>query len=200
MSQYFEIKYDADIYPDRWHLDCPIDEFGNLIDANLLPKRGAYIGPCLMKVKVDMDFPGRKLDFSFGSFDFLMVSGRVADLIEMHGGRVQRYPIVLKPFQESGYEVIFTLDAPKGLIDLSRANEYEFFDSDDLRVDMRYGGIQPRQKGMLRKIYPLYLKRDYISGLEFFRLWEYPGIIISSSLKIAFESIGVTGIKYRAVT
>lgn len=200
MTKYFEIKYDHAIYPDRWHLDCIVDEHGNCVDANLLPKRGPYVGPRLEKVKINIEFPGKKLDFSFGSFDFLMVSSRVADLIESYGGKIQRYPVTLEPLHETGYEVIFTLDAPKGLVDFSRVSEYEFFESDDSRVEMHYGGIRPRQKGMLRKIYDLYLQQENIHELEFFRLWEYPSIIISESLKNAFELIGVTGIKYRSVT
>jgi len=197
MMKFYELYFDAERFPDRWHLDDPIDEAGNILDANMLPDRGPYTGPRIAKVQIDTRYPGRPLDFSFGSFDFVMVRSLVADMIEAHGGRIQRFPVTLEPTGEAGHEVIFTLDAPKGLIDLSRANEYEFYDRDDLLVEMPYGGVMPRQKGMLYKIYKLYLLPERAKGFEFFRPWEYPELIISDSLKFAFEDAGVTGIAYR---
>lgn len=200
MTQFYEIRYDPVNYPDRWHLDDPIDEFNAVMDANMLPKRGPYIGPRISKVQIDTRYPGRPLDFSFGYFDFILLRTHVADLIESHGGRIQRFPVTLDPTGEAGYEVIFTLDAPKGLIDLSRAEEYEFFEADDPRVEMRYGGIPPRQRGMLYKIYDLYLDPHKAESMEFFRPWEHASLIVSESLKNAFEAAAVTGIKYRLVT
>jgi hypothetical protein len=98
------------------------------------------------------------------------------------------------------YEITFTLDAPKGLIDISRAEEFEFFEADDMRVQMPYGGIAPRQKGMLYKVYDLYIDAERAQGLTIFRPWEYPSLIISGELKHAFEAAGVTGIQYRLVS
>lgn len=195
--RFFEIRYDAERFPDRWHLDGPIDDAGNTMDANMMPRRGPYVGPRIDKVLIDTRYPGRPLDFSFGYFDFILVTTLVAEMIEAWGGRIQRYPVTLEPTGESGFEVIFTLDAPKGLIDLSRADEYEFYEADDPHIEMRYGGVPPRQKGMLYKIYHLYLDPEKAKGMEFFRPWEYPSLIITESLKNAFESAGVTGIKYR---
>ena len=197
MSDFFEIRYDAEKCPDRWHLDNPIDDQGNFIDASMLPRRGPYVGPRIAKVQIDTRYPGRPLDFSFGYFDFILLSTRVADLIESHGGRIQRFPVTLEPTGDQGYEVIFTLDSPKGVIDISRAEEFEFFEADDLRVEIRYGGIPPRQKGMLYKIYDLYIDSDKAKGICFFRPWEYASLIISEDIKSAFESAGVTGIRYR---
>ena len=200
MTEFFRVRFDADRYPDRWHLDDPIDESGNVMDANMLPDRGPYVGPRIAKVQIDTRYPGRPLDFSFGYFDFLMLRSWVSDIIESHGGKIQRFPVTLEPTGEDGYEVIFTLDAPKGLIDLNRAEEYEFYEADDPRVEMRYGGIVPRQKGMLYKVYNLYIDPNKAHGMEFFRPWEYPSLIVSGALRSAFEEAGVTGITYRAVS
>lgn len=200
MSQFFEVYFDAEQYPDRWHLDDPIDEFGNIMDANLLPQAGPYVGPRITKVQIDTRYPGRPLDFSFGYFNFLMLKGWVADIIENQGGKIQRFPIVLEPTGETGYEVVFTLDAPKGLIDLSRADVYEYYKEDDPEVELRYGGIAPRQKGMLYRLRPFYVCADKASGLKFFRPWEKNILVVSDSLKSAFEEAGVTGITYRAVS
>lgn len=200
MNDFFEIQYDWDSYPDRWHLDNPIDENGNIIDANLLPRRGNYVGQDIKKVLIDTKFPGRKLDFSFGYFNLILVKKNVADIIESNGGNIQRFPVNLDPTQEYGYEVIFILDAPAGCVDISRAEEFEFFEEDDKRVKTPYGGIPSRQKGMLYKIYDLYIKKDKVLGLNIFSPWEYPCVIVSEKLKSEFESSGVTGIKYRAVT
>lgn len=200
MKSFFELRLDASTYPDMWQLRFPIDDEGNNLDPNMLPDRGPYIGPRIAKVQVDTRYPGRPLDFSFGYFDFILLRTPVADLIESHGGRIQRFPVTLEPTGEAGYEVIFTLDAPKGLIDLSRAEEYEFYEADDPRVEMRYGVIAPRQKGMLYKIYDLYLDPRKAEGMEFFRPWEYASLIVSEKLKNAFEAAGVSGIKYRLVT
>lgn len=200
MMKYFELYFDAERFPDRWHLDDPIDEFGNVMDANMLPRRGPYVGPRIAKVQIDTRYPGRPLDFSFGYFNFLMLKGWVADIIEAHGGKIQRYPVTLEPTGEAGYEVIFTTDSPKGLIDLSRAREYEFYEQDDTTAEMPYGGVMPRQKGMLYKVYDLYIDPDKAQGMDFFRPWEYPVLIVSGALKSAFEAAGVTGITYRAVS
>lgn len=196
MSDFFEVFFDAEGVPDMWHLRYPIDEFGNIMDANMLPDRGPYVGPRIAKVQIDTRYPGRPLDFSFGYFSFLVVKSWVADIIEAHGGKIQRFPVTLEPTGETGYEVIFTLDAPKGLIDLSRATEYEFYERDDTLAEMPYGGVMPRQKGMLYKVYDLYIDPNKALGMEFFRPWEYPSLIVSGSLKSAFEGAGVTGITY----
>lgn len=200
MNQCFEIRYDPTRYPDRWHLDAPIDENGQMLDANLLPRRGPYVGPRISKVLVDTRYPGRPLDFSLGYSDFIMVRSHVAELIEQHGGRIQRYPVIVEPMGIAGYDVIFTLDSPKCLIDLGRAEEYEFYTESDSRVVMPYGGIAPRQQGMLYKVYDLYVKPEQATGLAIFRPWEYPELIISGELKSAFEAANVTGIKYRLVS
>jgi hypothetical protein len=200
MKEFFAVQYDADAHPDRWHLDDPIDASGNILDANLLPKMGPYIGPSIAAVQIDTRYPGRALDFSFGYFNFLVVRTFVADLIEQHGGHIQRFPVVLKPGDQSGYELIFTLDAPKGLIDLDRADEYQFHETTDPVCDMRYMNIAPRQKGMLYKVYDLYIDAERAKGLTIFRPWEYASLIISGDLKRAFEAAEVTGISYRLVS
>jgi hypothetical protein len=179
-----------------WQLRFPIDDFGNSLETNLLPRTGPYIGPKISKVQIDTRYPGRPLDFSFGYFNFLMVTSKVADLIEGHGGKIQRFPVLLEPTQESGYEVIFTLDSPKGLIDLSRAEELEYYEESDTKIDQRYGGLAPRQKGMLRRLYPLLIDAKKADGMSFFRPWEYGRLIVSKQLKNAFEAEGVTGIAY----
>ncbi|WP_332778300.1 hypothetical protein [Polaromonas sp.] len=198
---YFELSYGYEEYADRWHLDEPEDNTGDKLDANLLPKVGPYDGRQIARVPVDTQYPGRALDFSFGYFNFLVLRTHVADLIEKHQGRIQRFPVTLEPAGEHGYEVVFTLDAPKGLVDVSRALEHEFYQEDDMRVTMRYGGLAPRQKGMLSKVYPLHIFADKAKGHEFFRPWEYTSaIVISEALKNDFEKAGVTGIKYTLVS
>jgi len=199
MSKFFEIEIDAEGCPDMWHLRYPIAD-GIVMDANMLPRRGPYVGPKISKVQIDERYPGRPLDFSFGYFDFLLVRTHVADLIEAHGGKIQRFSVDLEPTGESGYEMIFTLDSPRGLVDLSRAEEFEFYQEDDTRVVLPYGGIAPRQKGMLYKVYDLYIDAERAKGLTIFRPWEYSSLIISGELKQAFEAAGVTGISYRLVS
>jgi len=196
MNDFFEVYFDADGFPDMWQLRFPIDDFGNSLETNLLPRTGPYIGPKISKVQIDTRYPGRPLDFSFGYFNFLLVTSKVADLIEGHGGKIQRFPVLLEPTQESGYEVIFTLDSPKGLIDLSRAEELEYYEESDTKIDQRYGGLAPRQKGMLRRLYPLLIDAKKADGMSFFRPWEYGRLIVSKQLKNAFEAEGVTGIAY----
>jgi hypothetical protein len=197
MSRFFEIFFDADGCPDMWQLKCPIDDCGNQLETNLLPRVGPYVGPKISKVQIDTRYPGQPLDFSFGYFNFLMVTSKVADLIDRHGGQIQRFPVILEPTQESGYEVIFTLDAPRGLIDLSRAEEVEYYEESDTKIDQRYGGVAPRQKGMLRRLYPVLVDAKKAEGMSFFRPWEYGRLIVSAELKNAFEAAGVTGIAYQ---
>jgi len=200
MNQFFEIYYDADQFPDRWHLDDPINECGQIVDANLLPRTGPYVGPKITKVQIDTKYPGRSLDFSFGYFNFLMVTSNVANLIECHGGRIQRFPVILEPTQEKGYEVIFTLDSPKGLLNLSRAEELEYYEEDDTKIDWRYGGLAPRQKGMIHRLHPLLIDPIKAEGMSFFRPWEFGKLIVSEDLKNTFEAEGVTGLAYAPVS
>lgn len=200
MEKFFEIDYDWKLYPNRWYLDNPIDNNGNDIDANMLPRRGIYKGPEIKKVKIDMEYPGIKLDFSFGYFNLILLSKKAADIIESCGGRIQRFPVILEPTFENNYEVIFIPDCPSGCIDLSRAEEFEFYSEDDKKAKSPYGGILPRQKGMLYKIYDLYLKKEKIPDSQIFRPWEFSSIIISEKIKNEFELNKITGIKYRLVT
>lgn len=200
MKDFFAVEYDADTYPDRWHLGDPTDASGNILDSNLFPRRGPYTGPTIAAVQIDTRYPGRALDFSVGYFNILVVRTFVSELIERHGGRIQRFPVVLKPDDQSGYELIFILDIPRGLIDLDRAHEYQFYETTDLECDTRYSSIAPRQKGMLYKVYDLYIDAERAKDLTIFRPWEYPSLIISGELKEAFEAAGVTGIQYRRVS
>lgn len=197
MKKYFEAFFDAEGMPDMWHLRYPIDVSGLILETNLLPTKGPYTGPLITKVQIDTRYPGRPMDFSFGYFSFILVKGWVADMIQSHGGNIQRFPVVLEPSGEAGYEVIFTLDAPSGVIDLSRAEEIEYYAESDTEIDQRYGGIAPRQKGMLYRLSPLFIDAEKADGMEFFRPWERNSLIVSESLKSAFEAAGVTGIAYR---
>ena len=197
MKKYFEVFFDSEGMPDMWHLRHPIDDSGAILETNLLPTKGPYAGPRIVKVQIDTRYPGKPLDFSFGYFSFIMVKSWVADMIQSHGGNIQRFPVVLGPTGEAGYEVIFTLDAPQGVIDLSRAEEIEYYEESDTGIDQRYGGIAPRQKGMLYRLSPLFIDAEKAAGLEFFRPWERNSLIVSESLKSAFENAGVTGIAYR---
>lgn len=200
MSNFFEIYYDAEAFPNRWHLDDPISDDGLQLDANLFPRMGAYSGPKIAKVPIDMRYPGMPLDFSFGYFNFVMVKSEVANLIERHGGRIQRFPVILEPTQDASYDVIFSLDAPKGLIDLSRAEELEFYNKSDAEIDQRYGGVAPRQKGMLRRLHPLFIDHKKAKGFSFFRPWEFGRLIVSEDLKKSFEVEKVTGLSYSLVS
>lgn len=197
MISCYELTPDTNAYPDMWQLRYPLDDQGIPLETNLLPKMGPYAGPRIASVLIDERYPGIPMDFSFGYSNFVMVRSHVADLIEAHGGRIQRFPVKLLPTGETGYEVIFTLDAPQGLIDLKRATEYEFYTQTDSEIDLRYGGVPPRQQGMLYRLYPLYVRPDKVAGLTIFRPWEFREIVISSELKSAFEEVGVSGITYR---
>lgn len=201
MNKFFVLSFDADRFPDRWHLDDPIDDMGNILDANLLPNIGPYTGSRIAKVQIDTRYPGRPLDFSFGYFNFLMVKSHVADIIEAHGGQIQRFPVVLEPTGETGFEVIFTLKAPIGLVDLSRAEEIEYYEESDTKLDRRFGGVAPRQKGMLYRVSPFFIDASKAEGLEFFRTWEKSSyLIVSESLKTALERANVTGIGFVLVS
>jgi hypothetical protein len=201
MKAFFEVYFDFEKFPDMWNLTDPINENGNVLEANALPTHGSYIGSRIVKVHINTRYPGRPMDFNFGYGSLLVVKTHVADLIEAHGGRIQRYPVTLEPTGETEYEVIFALDAPKGLIDISRANEYEFYDADVLGADMRYRVIAPAQKGMLYKCYPhLYIYPEKVGDMEFYKPWEYDTLIISETLKEDFEAANVTGIKYTQVS
>ena len=150
-----------------------MDGAGVPLNTSLLPRTGPYTGPKIAKVQIDTRYPGRPLDFSFGYRDFLMVTSKVADLIEKHGGRIQRFPVTLEPTQEAGYEVIFTLDAPKGVLDLSRVEELEYYEEDDTKIDRRYGGLAPRQKGMMYKLYPVMIDPEKAKGMSILGLGNF---------------------------
>ena len=73
----------------------------------------------------------------------------------------------------AGYEVIFTLDAPKGVLDLSRVEELEYYEEDDTKIDRRYGGLAPRQKGMMYKLYPVMIDPEKAKGMSILGLGNF---------------------------
>ena len=197
---YFELSLDGELYEDMWHLEEPRDSNGQKIEGQLLPRVGPCINADIAKIQVSTRYSGIPIDFTFG-YGFLLLRKWVAEIIQRHGGKIQRIPVVIEPATDEEYEVVFTLTAPIGLVDISRSSEYEFYAEDDQEYTLPYGGIAPRQKNMLYKAYPLHIFADKAKGHEFFRPWEYTSaLIISEALKNDFEKAGVTGIKYTLVS
>ena len=193
----FSVEIDFEKFPNMWHLINALDDKGE--EFYLLEKLLGEDGK-IVSVEINKRYPDRfqPVDLTIMTIgNVLIMKKKLADLIETHGGRVLRFPIVLLPDDMEGYEAVLTLDFPKGMVDLARAKEYKFYDQeycDELGV--------PDKLGRLRKVYPLHLNPDLIpQDLSIFRVWEYRvDLIISEPLKQAFEQQGVTGVYYREVT
>ena len=200
--KHYKIFFDSVGCPDMWHLKDPIDAKDKIIDDGFLPNVAPYVGEPLITVPINLTYPGRTLDFTYQAPKYFVARTFVANLIETFSVRLQRFPVTLSPTGEAGYEIIFAYDCvAKGLVDLTRAEEHECYEKSDFNISLIHGGIAPRQKGMLYKVYPLKINSHDAQHLIWFRPWEKLDVtIIREDLKEAFEKHGVTGLSYELVS
>ncbi len=199
--KFYKLSFDIENWPDMWTLGEPIAADGTPVIASLVPIVGPYIGPSLASIPVNEKFPGKPVDFTFGPFGLIVVKSWIGALIENMGGRIQRIPVQIDSGVEDIHEVLISLSAPRGVLDMNDVWESEFHTSSDTRVDIRYGGLAPRQRGMLYRVYPLRIAAAKAKGQEFFRPWEYTSaLIVSENLKNALQREGVTGVKFTQVS
>ena len=200
--KHYKIFFDSVGCPDMWHLKDPLNQDGEVVDMQALPYIAPFIGLPLATVPINLKYPGRALDFTYQISKYFIVRTFVANLIETFGVRLQRFPVTLSPTGEVGYEVVFAYDCViKGLVDLTRAEEHEFYEKSFENFPLPYGGIASHQKGMLYKVYPLKINSHDAQHLIWFRPWEELGVtIIREDLKEAFEKHGVTGLSYELVS
>jgi hypothetical protein len=189
--------------PGRWYLKGLLDSAGTKLDPrefcngngiDLVPhmRIHSYDG-----VLVDVQFPlriglrkaGVPLDFTFASFDMLIVSGPVAHLLlSIDPDALQVFPVTVENREEDSF--IVNVTSRLACIDQKRS-DLEWWTEADGRTD---------KIGKPKAIYKLVVDTGILESHHLFRVegWEI-ALIASEQVKRMFEQTGVTGVDFQEV-
>ncbi|WP_306818792.1 imm11 family protein [Archangium lipolyticum] len=186
-ERYFDLSDDLHV-AGRWHLSAPdVDENGREIDPWQF-KDGVAVELEAMPV-LSMVRPGRALDFSMTGLTVPLVHGRVVSLFERLGiaQDVQFIPVRVEGFAEP----YFLLNALRVIrcIDDARCEEVLYWRPEDNRPD---------KSGQYRNVRGLKVDPTKVGAVSVFRPWGWTVVlIVTEQVKLAMESEGITGARFR---
>lgn len=201
MSRYFKLVEDLKL-TRRWHLGEITDSAGADLDCrDFTTGQPIWLGPPMrissrhddsifevsLPLVVEVQSPGPSLDLTLSSFDVLIATPRVAELLEtICRDDVQRIPVKVGDHSD-WYEVVNCV-CRVDCIDESKS-EIEWWRPKDRRPDI---------VGTPRMITRLVIDPNRTEGRHLFRLktWEV-AIIASETVKREFENNGFKGVSFR---
>jgi hypothetical protein len=187
MGGYYRITFDPEV-ENMWFISKPVDPAGNTIDPRLFTSCKRY-GPTAGELMLPVRVPGRKAQFSFGSFDMPVVTGEIGRKIQdFVSGEVELLPAR-------------TPDVP-GLAILNVLTCVECID-EQRTVGSKWteGDGRPDKTGKYRTIVHLYIDPAQVRGHHIFRVATWKIALIVSSALIEHAGLeALEGVRLTAVT
>jgi hypothetical protein len=185
--KYYDVFMDPAL-TEVWFLNEPMAADGQIIDPRRFAEGLLYTGPTPAKVRVK--YPGPAIDFHFGALDMLVVSGRIARIIQaLAPDDVQLFPVRLDD-RDCGYEILNVTQLIT-CVDESRSMFTKWVEVDN----------RPDKMGMYRSIPRMRLLPASCKGHAIFRIWGWDVVfVVSEQLKDALEQARCTGIAFAPVT
>jgi hypothetical protein len=189
--------------PKRWYLQGLWDKSGTKLDPREFQHgKSIPLTPTMSVLSdngdhVNVQFPlrigirknGQPLDFTFSSFDMPVINGKLAHLLlEIDESAFQVFPVSIDGVKND----YFILNVVQRLNSLDRKlSDFECW----TEVDGR-----PEKVGKPRAVYKLVIDRETAQAHHAFRVegWEI-ALIVSSTIKQAFEDLKVTGVDFEKV-
>lgn len=184
---YYSIRFD-ETDKDQWFLDAPRDQTGTQLDPRWFTAGEPVQAPAGLTVPVNE--PGHPLDVSFASFDMIVTSRRVADVIEQIAPEdIQRIPVTVE--STDGHFEILNVVATVDCIDGERT----------IGDVWPQAGPRPEKAGQWRMIVELRLDPGRVTSHHIFRVrgWEI-AVVVSARLRDELERIRATGLVYDKVS
>jgi len=172
----------------RWYLRAPIDSKGNEIDPRIFT-RGELVFTKDDNLIINLRRKGVPVDFNFCDFDMIVTPANLnADLAKMIGNVVQRIPVKIES-SDRDFEILNVADLVE-CVDESASTFTKWTHADG----------RPDKVGQYRMFTRLCIDGEAAAGHHLFRVREWPiALIASESVKLMFESRGVSGIRFDPV-
>jgi len=187
MSQRFFQLYDDLSFPDRWHLDTPIDSQGSqLRDRDF--KRGTPI-QVKGRLRIPIEIEGRPLDFSGAGLRIPVVHTKVAIMLsELAPGDVQLIPADIEG-QPDEYLVLVATRLIRCIDEA--VSEVSFWKPEH--------GV-PEKVGQYMGVDRLRIDKARVGNAQVFRPegWQV-ALIVSEQIKEAMDRMGATGTRFEEV-
>lgn len=172
----------------RWYLKAPIDSSGNEVDSRVFTQ-GVPATTQLEGLIIPLRRKGTMIDFNFCDFDMVVTPAVLnAELAGLVGGGIQRIPVNVSSCDRD-FEILNVID----LVDCvdEAASVFTKWTHEDGRPD---------KVGQYRMFARLCISAEAAAGHHLFRVREWPiALIASESVKLMFESRGVSGIRFDPV-
>jgi uncharacterized protein DUF1629 len=173
-SSYYRVLADP-TKNDRWFLDDPLAENGQVIDAREFTRGTFYEGPRPAVVPIAQS--GKVANFNFGAFDMPVTSERIAGTIQSFAlNGIQVFPVTINS-QDDRFAIINVLAKLRCLDE--KLSEIMRWEPEDGRPD---------EVGQYRMITNLRIDPQRCRGSHVFRVegWEI-ALIVSGDVKNAIE-------------
>ena len=194
---YYDLRDDVE-FPGRWFLRGPVDSLGQKIDERVFTE-GTPVGRVVPLWTGDTTIAvppfrivprecGVPLDFTFADFDMPVLKAELAEaLTALAPDAIQRIPVDVES-ANGKYEIVNIIGKVKCL-DEERCVYKWWTDADN----------RPEMVGRYRGVGPIVIKPELAAGRNIFRIagWEI-AVVVSQRIKDLFESLEVTGVKFKS--
>jgi hypothetical protein len=184
---YFELIDNLDNPPGRWFLsELNFDDewdFWKYISVGKveIPKKDLV---------VSLRKEGFPLDFTFADFQLMILNEKASSLLNKD--EVQLIAVNINGYISRSPYYLTTIINEIDCVD----EEKSIFDRWEIDNDIR-----PDKAGQYKTFYKLFVKQEKCGGNHIFRLKNYNSeIIVSESLKTAFEDNKIMGVKFKKVS
>jgi len=170
-----------------WYLGGLASEAEDDIDPRIFTEGKFY--PSASSYKLEATRVGKELDFNFSSFDMIVVTRLVSDILRsLCEEDVQLIPV----------EIIGKIDA---FYILNICKRIKCFDrSKSIFTDWHHDDGREDKIGHLRMVIELKIDPTKVDEVHIFRVHEWPvAVIVSEQVKNLFSSWGVRGVVYEQV-
>jgi hypothetical protein len=186
--KFYELKDDLE-FPKRWHLKMPVcieekDEYAWEFNTG---SKVCYYDK--KHFKIDLQYEGEILDFTFAGFDIPIVQKRVGEIIQdICENDIQRIPIIVEGREFLNFDIL-NIISKVDCIDREKS-QYTLWSEDDGREDI---------VGHYKEVYPLHIKPSLIpKNCHIFRIDKYESVIVVSEiLKNKLENMDIKGITFQ---
>jgi len=189
MSQrYFDLSDDVYI-PGRWHIDTPVDEFGQEVDPWQFTKgRSVEVSE---RLRMALQVAGKPLDFTLAGLDIPVVHAKVASIfVVLAPNDVQLIPVELDGQREQ-YCILVATRTIRCIDDEASAEVKHWKPEDG----------QPDRVGEYRAVHGMRIDPARVGDAKVFRTWGWAvALVVSEDIKEALEREGVTGLRFKEVT
>lgn len=187
--QYFEVEADYEHFSDRWFLDDPVNEQGDLIDPREFRYGHRYNGS--KPVHLPVDRPGWEVAFNLGPFNMPVITKEVGEILgRLAKNEIERFPVSVGPQRGNGWEIMNAISTVPCVDE--RKSHFTRFGND---------APQKRLIGKYQMFLKLRIDPAKAAGHHIFRIKDWVvALIVSDEIRRALIPVKNLGIVFLPVT